>query len=208
MRKTISILALAFLSTAATAQTSTTNCNSYGSSISCTTQSQPGIDWNAWSQQQQAIQRQNQQNINQSFSNLGAAIAAERERRREKKAAEATAAANAEIEAEIKAAIASDNALAEPPPSDEQPVLLACTINGRPGSIALYEKHGRADTTSNGITRTRSATFTIDTVTWTSPLMRSSLSRLDGSFTGYPNIPGLEGQTFQGTCAVASERKF
>ena len=49
-------------------QNSTTNCNVYGSTLNCntTTQSQAGIDWNAYNQRQQQINQQNQDNINHS----------------------------------------------------------------------------------------------------------------------------------------------
>jgi hypothetical protein len=201
MRKLITMIALVVAGSAAHAQTSnsTTNCYGTGYSIQCntTTHSNPGVDWNAFNQQQQQIQQQNQQNMNQAFANLGAAIAA----RRERKAQEKTAAA-------IRAALASDTAPASPAPTDEQPILLACNINNQPASIALYEKHSRVDTTSGGVTKTRAATFTTEAVSWTTPLLRNSLSRVDGSYTGYGNIPEVEGQSISGTCTLASQRKF
>lgn len=208
MRKTLIFAALFFTTAVAYAQTSNTNCYGYGSSVQCTTTSTPGIDWNAWSQRQQQIQQQQQQNTNQAFANLGAAIAARSERKRQEKAARAAAAAAAITAAAVKAAIDADRAPAMTPPSDEQPVLLACTIGGSPVSLALYENHGRVDTTSAGVTRTRQAVFTTAAITWTAPLIRSTLSRLDGSYLGYGNIPEVEGQTVTGSCKLAESREF
>ena len=95
-----------------------------------------------------------------------------------------------------------------PPPSDEQPVLLNCTIDGSPATIALYEKHSRVDTTFAGVTNTRTASFSNAAVTWNSPVIRSSLNRLGGSYVGYGNIPQVKGQSIAGKCAVAAKRSF
>ena len=159
-------------------------------------------------QRQQQIEQQNQQNMNQAFANIGAAIAARRERKLQEKAAVDAAAAQAAMAAAVKAAFEADTAPELPPPADERPVLLACTVNGGASSFSLYEKHGRVDTTTNGVTRTRAASFSTEAVTWVSPLIRSSLNRLDGSYVGYGNIPEVEGQSITGTCALATQRKF
>jgi type II secretory pathway pseudopilin PulG len=192
MRRLLIATCLFVGATAANAQTSTTNCSSIGSSISCTTNNSA----------------QQQEQMNQAFRNLGAAIAARRERKREEKAAEELRAQQEAVKAAVQRAIESDNAPASPPPSDEEPVLLVCTINNNPASIALYEKHNRADVTSSGVTHTRLATFTAEAVTWTTPLLRNTLSRVDGSYTGYGNIPEVEGQSITGACKLATARAF
>jgi uncharacterized protein YecT (DUF1311 family) len=191
MRKWLILSAIA-VPGAAHAQTSTTNCYGFGSSVQCTTTN------NA----------QQQEQMNQAFRNLGAAIAARRERKQAEKAAQEAQAHLEAVKAAIQRALDSDNAPAAPPPSDEQAVMLVCTINNSPASIALYEKHNRADVTSGGVTHTRMATFTTEAVTWTTPLLRNSLSRVDGSYTGYGNIPEVEGQSITGNCKLASARAF
>lgn len=183
MRKIIVLTAAICIAGSVHAQ-STTNCNAVGSAVRCTTS--PDAAW------------QNQQNLNQAAANLGAAIAARRERKRQERA-----------EASIKAAEASDTPSQTPPPADETPVVLACTMQGRPISLALYEKNARVDATGpDGIMRTRSASFSSALVTWTSPTARYSLSRLDGTFAAEGAIPAMAGQRAAGTCAVATERKF
>jgi hypothetical protein len=180
--------------TAADAQTSTTNCIGGPGMVSCTTNSDA----------------QQQEQMNQAFRNLGAAIAARRERKRQEQAAEQARVQQEAVQAAISSALVSDNAPAAPAPVDEQPVLLACIVsNGQPGgSVALYEKHNRADITMSGVTHTRSATFTTDAVTWIDSLFRISLSRVDGSFVAQGNIPAIEGRSIGGTCKVATARAF
>ena len=179
-------------------QDSTTNCYSAGYSVQCRTRSNP-------SEQQQQIQ----QNLDQAFSNLGTAIAERRERKQRERAAEQAAIAEADNIAAIKAALNADTAAQLPSPTDERPVILACTMNGGPSSsLALYEKHGRVDTTFAGTTRTRQAIYSVEAITWTTPLIQYRLNRLDGSYVGYGNIREISGQSITGTCAVASERKF
>ena len=193
MRKTLAATALLLSGTTAHAQTSntTTNCTGVGYSVQCNTTTTTEPNWN------------------QIGANLGAAIAARRERKREEKAAQEAASEQAAIMAKINALYAADTATAEPPPTDERPILLACTIEGKEGSMALYEKHNRVDVTSNGVTKTRTAVFTQAAVTWDSALLHSSLSRVDGSFTAIPNIPEIADKArLEGTCVVASERKF
>ena len=146
--------------------------------------------------------------MSNAFSNLGAAIAASRERKRQEKATAEAAAVQAATAAAVKAAFDADTAVLLPPPSDEQPILLACTVNGNPASLALYEKHGRVDSTTGGVTKTRAAKFTTAAVTWVSPLFQSTLNRSDGSYVGYGNIPEVQGQSITGTCSLATERKF
>ena len=199
MRNTLIGVATLFVTSAAGAQTTTTNCTTVGYGVQCTSRTQPSI---------QQSEQQNQENLNRAVQNLGTAIAANREKRQVKKAEEAAAAAQAEIDAQVQAALATEQPAA-PAPADESPVLLACTVNSEPFNIALYEKHGRADVTSGGIIRTRAATFNTDSVTWASPVVRSALSRIDGSYIGYSNLPALEGQVvWRGICTVAMERKF
>jgi len=183
---------------------STTNCNTFGSTVRCTTT--PDVGW------------QNQQNLNQAAANFGAAIAARRERKRQERALAETAAAQAATQAAaaaaetarqaaITAAENADTAVQLPTPSEE-PVLLACKVEGYAVSLALYEKHNRVDETIDGISKSRVATFSTAAVTWLSPLVRSSLSRLDGSYTIDRNIPEVEAKSFFGTCAVSTARKF
>ncbi len=199
MRKILLGLAALAVTSAAHPQTTTTNCTAVGYGVQCTSRTQPTLEQN---------QQQNQENNNRAFQNLGAAIAADREKRRGERAAESAAAAQSEIDTQVEAALATEQP-ASPPPTDESPALLACTVNNEPFSIALYEKHGRADVTSGGVARTRAATFNTDAVTWTSPVVRSAINRLDGSYVGYSNIPALQGQiVWRGSCTVARERKF
>ncbi len=199
MRKVLFGLAAAAVTSAAHAQTTTTNCATVGYGVQCTSRTRPSSDQS---------QQKNQENINRAFQNVGAAIAADREKRRGKKAADSAAAAQSEVDAQVEAALATEQP-ASPPPTDESPALLACTVNNEPFSIALYERHGRADVTSGGVARTRAARFESDSVTWSSPVVRSALSRLDGSYIGYSNLPSLRGQiVWRGSCTVAMERKF
>lgn len=161
MRKILITAAMLATGSAVHAQTqnSTTNCNALGSTLNCTTTTQttPGIDWNAFNQRQQQINQQNQQNMNQSMQNLGAAIAADRERRKVKR-----------VEKELAEAMSHDPDPAPGLPPAEPPVLLTCTFNSSPGSIGvtLYPNSGRADVTSGGVSKMRAATFTRDAVTW------------------------------------------
>lgn len=212
LRAFVAVAFLVFATAAKAQQNSTTNCYTIGSNLQCNTQTRP--DPAAQSQQvwQQFYQnqQQQQQQMQQNMQNLGAAIAAAEQRRRERKAADAAAAQQAAIISAANAAVAADTATAEPPPADEQPVLLACTLNGKfGGSLALYEKHNRIDiTTDKGVTKTRAAVFTPTAVTWKGPIWDSSLSRLDGSWVGYGNIPELRGVSINGSCSVATARKF
>jgi phage host-nuclease inhibitor protein Gam len=112
------------------------------------------------------------------------------------------------VRAAANVALASDTAIAEPPPTNEPAVLLACTINNLPQTVALYEKNKRVDVTSDGATKTRNATFTESEISWVSPLLRSSVSRLDGSFVEYGNIPELAGQSVRGSCSLVTKPKF
>lgn len=221
MQRAMVGLAMAFVASAAGAQTqnSTTTCNAVGGFLNCntTTTTQPsittqtpapGIDWNAYNQRQQEINRQNQENMNRSMQNLGAAIAADRERRRLKRQAEEYA----RKRAEINAALAQDNEPAPPPPEGVTPVRLRCTIgdgsNQQTGTVALYEPLNRADVTDdNGLTRARAATFTEDTVSWTGSVWRASISRLDMSITLIGVIPAVIDVRLNGTCQLA-ERQF
>lgn len=193
MRKIMVFAAAVCFGGAASAQT-TTNCNSYGSTVRCTTS--PDAAW------------QNQQNLNQAASNLGAAIAARRDRKRQERAVAEAAAAQAATEAAIRVADAADIATQLPLPTDEQPILLACTMNGGAVSLALFERHNRVDVTVGSKTKTRPANFSTAAVTWVTPLLRFSLNRLDGSYTGDGNIPEVQGQSISGSCALATERKF
>src|SRR5689334_15295480 len=157
MRKLLITAVLIVSATAAAdAQSITTNCTSYvPNNVQCTTTAPPSVDWGAFQRQQQ----QQQQQLNQAFQNLGAAIAARRERKREEKAAAEAQAQLDAIKGAIQRALDADTATASPPPTDEPPVLLVCNINNSPSSIALYEKHHRADVTAGGVTRTRLAVF-------------------------------------------------
>lgn len=185
----------------AQAQNSTTNCYAMGASVQCntnttTTPPPPTVDWGAINRQQQAISQQNQQNVNQSFSNLGSAIAVDRERRKVKR-----------IENEIADANARDTDPTPTLPPAETPVLLACTFEQSGFNVTLYPKSGRADVTSNGRTKMRAATFTQDLVTWSSPTSRTSISRVDLSTTSVALLPSMNGLQWAGSCALA-DRKF
>lgn len=208
MRRSVIVLSLVVAASAAFAQTSTTNCNSYiPNNVQCTTTTSPssgGVNWGAFMQQQQIQQQQNQQ-MQQSMQNFGAAIAAQRERKRQEKAA---AAQQAELDA-IKSAVANDPDVPQPPPADEQPVRLACTANGHTAALALYERHGRVDVSADGASYTRRASFTADTINWNTPVARATINRLDGSYLSIATFHGVEGQTVaSGTCSVVTERKF
>jgi hypothetical protein len=219
MRKLLILAGCLLVASGAEAQTSTTNCTSYiPNNVQCTTNTTPGVNWGAFQQQQMQQQQQTQQQMNQAFSNLGAAIAAARERKREEKAAQAQAAAEAareqqeaaakaELDNELKAALAQEKD-ADPAPTDEKPTYLVCKLGSGSVDLALYEKHARVDETLNGVTRTRAAVFTSSTVTFNNPLVRASISRLDGSMTIVATIPALAGRSSTGSCAVATERKF
>jgi Spy/CpxP family protein refolding chaperone len=105
-REFLSALLLAMIASAASAQTSTTNCNSYiPNNVQCTTTTSPssGVNWGAFMQQQQQIQQQQNQQMQQSMQNLGAAIAAQRERKRQEK-----------LTAALEAAVASDPDVPQP----------------------------------------------------------------------------------------------
>lgn len=211
---------IAVTASGAEAQTSTTNCYTMGNTVQCQTTAPPTIDWNAINQQNQ----QNQQNINQSFQNLGAAIAANRERRRLRKEAEAAAAQAAAAQAQLEvdqaaqkaredavlnamqAAIARDNAPTPPPPS-EKPVLLSCVLGDYTTHLALYEKAGRVDVTDAGVTKARAATFTPDAVTWQGSVWRSAVSRIDLSLVSISILPEAPGAQVTAACSLA-ERKF
>lgn len=193
MRKALVFGALICLSGAAHAQ-SRTSCSAYGSTMNCTTT--PDTSW------------QNQQMMSQGFANLAAGIAARRERKRQEHAAAAAAQAEAVIQAAIARASAADTAGQLPTPTDEQPIQLACIMAGRSMSLALYEKHNRVDSTDGAFTQTRSAIFTTASVNWETPVLRFTLSRLDGSYLAESNIPEVQGSGISGTCAVASQRKF
>lgn len=228
MRKLILALATMVVAGVAQAQTqnSTTNCNVVGSNVNCntTTQTNPGIDWNGHSQQQQEINRQNQENINRSMENLGRAIAADRERRRQRKEAEQlqaqASAERSQQEAEqtaqqarqdtvlkaMQAAIARDNAPLPPSPK-EPPVLLTCKIGSYSTSVALYEKAARVDVTEIGVTKARVATFTPEAVSWSGSVWRTAVSRLDMSLISVGVLPEMAGAQVTGTCSLA-ERKF
>lgn len=192
MRKLIILVICSGFPVAAHAQTTTTNCYGMGYSVTCTSNN------NA----------QQQEQMNQAFRNLGQAIAARRERKRAEKAAEQARAKEEAVKAAVERAVASDTAIASPPPTDEEPIVLVCSMNGATATIALYENHHRADVTAQGVTKTRLATFTPDSVTWSGPVTRATLSRVDGTYTAYGNIPELEGQSLTGTCKRATERAF
>jgi hypothetical protein len=209
MRKLLIALPLVLVASAATAQTSTTNCNSYiPNNVQCTTTTTPssgGVNWGAFMQQQQQIQQQQNQQMQQSMQNLGTAIAAQRERKRQEKAA---AAQQAELDA-LKTAVANDPDVPQPPPIDEQPVRLVCTANGHTAALALYEKHGRVDVSADGDSHTRRATFNTDMINWNTPIARASLNRLDGSYSSIATFRGVEGQVVtSGSCSRVIEPKF
>ena len=176
-----------------------TQCTTTAGVTNCTTTGQPdsgGVDWGAFSRQQQAISEQNQRNMERSFSNLGAAIAADRDQRKVKR-----------IQKEIQDAIARDTAPVPAPPPSEPPVLLACSLGQAGFSVTLYPNAGRADVTSGGVTKMRAANFTQDSVSWISEVASTSISRVDLSATSTFQVPSLKGQQLAGVCALA-DRKF
>jgi hypothetical protein len=230
LRKLLTGMTLLIAGSAAHAQTSNTNCTTYiPNNMQCTTttMSPPQIldtvtpiqrqlqlmqQQQQFQQQQQLQQQQLQLEAQQQRQQQEAVMAARLEREREEQATE-EAAEEARIHQEavetaIKNTLDSDNAPLSPPPTDEKPVILVCNINNSPSSVVLYEKHNRVDATSGGRSHTRQATFTAEAVTWESPLIRSSLSRVDGSYIGYGNIPVIEGQRFTGSCKIATARAF
>lgn len=179
-------------------QNSTTNCYDYGYSVQCntTTQANQGVHWDQLTQQQQQTNQQNQQNMNQAFENLGSAIARDRERKRQKR-----------IEKEVAEAMARDTAPALPPPA-EVPVLLTCHLQDQSQvSVALYEKHQRADVTTDGQTKSRAATFTPYAVTWQGAMSSNSIGRSTLEFRAIGTLPALKGATLTGMCTLA-DRKF
>jgi len=212
---------MAVAASAASAQTqnSTTNCYNLGYSVQCNTNTttQPAAptinprqyDPNAY---QRAFE-QSQQNTNQAFQNLGAAIAEGRERKRQRREAEAAQAqANAQkarddaVTSAMYAAIERDNAPAPPAPP-EKPVLLSCAIGEHSTSLALYETAGRVDVTEAGVTKARTATFTPNAVTWEGSVWRTAVSRIDMSLISIARLPEMAGAQVTGTCSLA-ERKF
>lgn len=224
MRKLIALATVLFASAArAQTQESTTTCQVILGTMTCNTRPS-GIDWDAYNQRQQQINQQNQQNMNQAFQNLGAAIAAERERRRQREEAEQlqsrAEASQAQQEADqaaqqarqdtilraMQAAIARDNSPLPPPPK-EAPVLLSCAIGPYSTSVALYEKASRVDVTEAGVTRARVASFTPDAVSWTGSVWSTAVSRLDMSLISVAVLPEMAGAQVTGTCSLA-ERKF
>lgn len=195
MKRYLFALGAAFIASSASAQSqTTTNCQFVLGTMQCTSNNS-GIDWNAYNQQQQEINRRNQENINRSMQNLGSAIAADRERRRAKR-----------VQRAVEKAIASDPATLLPLP-DESPVTLSCSSSIGGFTAALYEQSGRADVTSGGITKSRSATFAANTVSWESAVWRSAVNRTDLSFVGVAVLPELDGMTVTGTCQIA-QRQF
>ena len=132
MQKTLVAITLLTISAALPAQTTTTNCYAIGSSVQCTSHNDA----------------QQQEQMNQAFRNLGQALAERRERKRAEKAAKQALAQQEAVKAAVQRAIASDTAAAAPPPTDEDPIVLVCAINTSTATIALYEKHHRADITA------------------------------------------------------------
>ena len=201
MRNYYVALSSIFVAGAANAQvTTTTNCHSYiPNNVQCTstTPQTNTVDWGAFNRQMQQQQQQTQQNINQGMANLGAAIAANRERKRQRDGEKA-----------IEVAQANDKDVPQPPPADEAPVRLVCNVQGNSAIVALYEKHSRVDTNLNGSLHSRPAIFTVDTISWVTPIARTSINRLDGTITFTGSIKAVEGQSATGSCVVASERKF
>lgn len=191
--RNIIVIAVAFLAGTAGAQTTTT-CIPAGSTVRCTTS--PDAAW------------QNQQYLNQGALSLGRAIAARRERKRQERAIADAAAVRAAGVAAVQAALDADTATLLPPPTDEQPVLLACKLGINSVSLALYEMHSRVDVSAEGGDKTRQANFSTGAVSWVTPLARFTLNRIDGTYTAEGNIPELAGDVVSGTCALASERKF
>jgi hypothetical protein len=216
MLKVVVALSVLSIGSAAHAQNSTTNCDVFGNTVNCRTNTTPSIDWDA--------QNRQQQQLNQSFQNLGAAIAANRERRRERKEAEAAQAQAAAMLAErqsqaaaqraredavltaMQAAIDRDNAPTPPPPT-EKPVFLSCTIDDFTTNLALYERAGRVDVTEAGVTKARAATFTPDAVSWQGSVWRSSISRVDLKLVSVSILPEAPGAQVTAACSLA-ERKF
>lgn len=192
---------LATIVAMATQQTSTINCYDYGYNVQCNTTATPppsSVNWGALLRQQQQQSQQNQQQMEQAGRNLGAAIAAERERRKFKRAQKA-----------VEDAMARDNASAPPQPTNEQPTHLVCTIgDGPPAVLTLFERNRRVDVETNGTTRARAATFTRGAVTWDGSVWRMTLNRYDGSVQGSALLKELEGATLRGSCQEAGERKF
>jgi multidrug efflux pump subunit AcrA (membrane-fusion protein) len=210
MRKMLFIAGLLTADSAAHGQTqnSTTNCNVYGSTLNCNTTSQTanGIDWNAYRQQQQQINQQNQDNMNRAMQNLGQAIAASRERKRQRAEAEATQAAEEAQQVADKAREAAKNsAILRATSSDtapvpavprEPPVILRCTVGTSLVGLALYEKNGPW-----------LATFTPDSVSWSGPVWRTAVSRIDMSLTSVAILSELDGAQETGACSIG-ERRF
>lgn len=199
MRKMFAGVAALLFGGGAAAQTTTTNCAGVGYGVQCTSRTQPDA------RQQQ---NQNQENMNRAIQNIESIISAGRERRAQQRASEAQAAEQAEIDAEVAAA----NATAKPQlptPTDELPVILACTVNDQQVTMALYEKHGRVDVTANGSTGSHDAQFKADAVIWTSALANSVLNRFDSSYIAYSNLAAIKGQlVWQGTCSPQTARRF
>lgn len=192
------MMLLATIVAMAAQQTSTINCYDYGYSVQCNATTTPppsSVNWGALLRQQQ---QQSQQQMEQAGRNLGAAIAADRERRKFKRAQKA-----------IEAALARDNVLAPPQPTNEQPTQLVCTLeDGSPAVLTLFERNRRVDVETKGTTKAREATFTTSTVTWDGSVWRMTLSRYDGSVQGIALLKELEGATLRGSCQEAGERKF
>lgn len=201
-------------------QNSTTNCHDVGGYLTCNTTTAappPGIDWEANNRGMEQANQQNLENIGRSMQSLGAAIAAGRENKRRRKEAdalqkqsEADQAArmvrNEQMTKAYEIALAQDNVPAPPPPI-EKPIVLACQVGDSNTSLALYEKAGRVDVTTEGLTKARAATYTPDAVSWTGPVWRTSVSRVDLSLISVAILPELDGAQMKGTCSLA-ERKF
>ena len=89
---------LAFVASPAMAQSANTNCTTYGGVTNCHTQTIPGPDYDSINRQQ----AENQQQLNQSFYNLGLALRARRERAQQRKLIEQQAlAAQQQQQAEL-----------------------------------------------------------------------------------------------------------
>lgn len=205
MRRSLFAFATVFLASAASAQSQTTNtnCQYVLGQLQCTsnTYGQPqtsqnsGVDWGAFNRQQQQYWQQQQRNMNQSMSNLGAALAADRDRRRAKR-----------IQTAIEKALAADTDTLLPTPA-ESPVTLACSSSAGSFTASLYEQNGRADVTSAGVSKSRRATFAPDSVSWNGAVWRVSINRTNLEVVGSALLPEMKGATVSGRCQLA-ERQF
>lgn len=195
------LIASGVVTMASSAGAQTVTCNTYGTMTTCTqspTFDMHVIDQSAYAPPPPPPAQQQQVQPDPLLTQLGSAMAA----RREKKQIEQTRAA-------MDAALLADPQTQLPVPTDEQPILLTCISNGEASTLALYEKHGRVDSTGpNGKTSTRKATFTNASVSWNTALWQASLNRLTGSIVAYGSLPQFKGQSLKGQCAIATRPVF